>query len=316
MSAIFNLSSFNVSREQLRTISQSSFYLLFLFAPLLDIFRFDIIEGHFVILGHSWMFGLEYSEFECLDTSHSVQTVLLNFLLPVIIFIVLSGFIAWQYGRIYCGWLCPHFSVVEMINQLMLKHFKRVTLWEKPLNNSHTIGLKFFVLVVCIIIAFVWSFVILGYIYPPKLLSIEFIHGQLSFGPALFLLVMTIILTLDFFFARHLFCKFGCSVGIFQSFFWMANRKAMVIGFDSSRASLCQSCHSECDQSCPMRLPVRSIKRSKFTCTQCGVCLTACDAVQKDNPQGRLIHWVTGEEALSVDRKAAAFSVKRLKKSQ
>ena len=305
---------FNLSREQLRSISQSSFYLLFLLAPLLNIFRFDIIEGHFVILGHSWMFGLEYSEFECLDTSHSVRTLLLNFVLPVVIFILFSGLIAWRYGRIYCGWLCPHFSVVETINALMLKHFKRVTLWEKPLSDIQQTGSKLFVLVICIVIAFIWSFVILGYIYPPRLLITELIHWQFSFGPTLFLLVMTFILTIDFFFARHLFCKFGCSVGIFQSFFWMANRKAMVIGFDQSRANLCQSCDSECDKSCPMRLPVRSIKRSKFTCTQCGVCLTACEAVQKDNPKGRLIHWLTGEEAINVDRKAAAFSIKRLKK--
>ncbi len=310
------LSIFHLSREQLRFITQNSFYLLFLLAPLFDIFRFDILEGHFVIFGQSWMFGLEYSEFECLDTSHSVSTLLLNFLLPVLIFIVLSGFIAWKYGRIYCGWLCPHFSVVEMINRLMLKHLKRVTLWEKPFSDTDNTGAKFFVLALCIVIAFIWSFVILGYIYPPRLLMIEIIHGQLSFGPALFLLVMTLILTFDFFFARHLFCKFGCSVGVFQSFFWMANRKAMVIGFDQSRASLCQSCHSDCDKSCPMRLPVRSIKRSKFTCTQCGVCLTACDTAQKGNPQGRLIHWVTGEEAINVDKKAADFSVKRLKKSK
>jgi ferredoxin-type protein NapH len=27
-------------------------------------------------------------------------------------------------------------------------------------------------------------------------------------------------------FARHLFCRFGCAVGLFQSLAWMANPKA------------------------------------------------------------------------------------------
>ena len=130
------LNTTSLSRERLRTISQSSFYLLFLCAPLLDIFRFDIIEGHFIIFGQSWMFGLEYSEFECLDTSHSVSTILLNFLLPLFVLVLLAGFIAWKYGRIYCGWLCPHFSVVETINRLMLKYLSRVTLWEKPAKQG------------------------------------------------------------------------------------------------------------------------------------------------------------------------------------
>ena len=306
------------SREQIRTITQSGFYLLFLCAPLLNIFRFDILEGHFIVFGYDWMLGLESSKYECLDTSHSVRNVLLNFLLPLFILLLISALIVWKYGRIYCGWLCPHFSVVETINRLMLKHLNRVTFWEKP-SATDTAGRGalpwLLVLSICILIAFIWSFVLLGYIYPPRLLSMNLYHFELSFGPSLFLLVMTIILTIDFFFARHLFCKFGCSLGIMQSFVWMANSKAMVVGFDKSRAHLCQSCDSACDKSCPMRLPVRGIKRAKFTCTQCGICLNACDEAQADNPQGRLIHWVSNEQASAVDRQAAPFTIKRLKKS-
>jgi len=128
---------------------------------------------------------------------------------------------------------------------------------------------------------------------------------------------MTTVLTLDFFFARHLFCKYGCSVGMLQSFAWMGNPEALVIGFDKSRASLCQSCDNECDKACPMRLPVRGIKRAKITCTQCGVCLTACDSVQQQagNNEFRVIDWVRGDKAVEVDRKAAGFEIKRLKKS-
>ena len=307
------------SREQIRSIIQFSFYLLFLSAPLLNIFRFDILDGHFIVFGHSWMLGLESSEFECLDSSHSVRDLLFNFLLPVLLLILFTGVIAWKYGRIYCGWLCPHFSVVETINRLMLKHLKRATFWEKP-STTHTKNRQalpwLLLLSICILIAFFWAFVLLGYIYPPILLITNLYHFELSFGPSLFLLVMTIILTIDFFFARHLFCKFGCSYGIMQSFVWMANSKSMVVGFDKSRAHLCQSCDSACDKACPMRLPVRSIKRAKFTCTQCGICLNACDDAQADDPQGRLIHWVSNEEASAVDRQAASFTIKRLKKSK
>ncbi len=298
-----------LSREQIRTVTQAGFYLFFLTAPLLDIFRFDIVEGYFVIFGQPWMLGIEFSKFECLDTTHTARNILLNFVLPLFVFILLSGLVAWKFGRVYCGWLCPHFSVVESINRLMLKHLNRVTFWEKPSAPKRQVLPWVLVLGTCILIAFIWAFVLLGYIYPPLLLSKNLYQLELSLGPSLFLLVMTIILTIDFFFARHLFCKFGCSVGILQSFVWMANSNSMVIGFDKSRANLCQSCDSECDKACPMRLPVRSIKRAKFTCTQCGICLNACDDVQADNPQGRLIHWVTNEEAVAVDRHVAFFSI-------
>ena len=64
------------SREQIRNLTQISFYLLFLSAPFLNILRFDIVEGHFVMFGYAWMFGLESSAFECLDSSHSVRDIL------------------------------------------------------------------------------------------------------------------------------------------------------------------------------------------------------------------------------------------------
>ena len=313
-----------LTRENFRTIIRYAFYLLFLIAPILDIFRFDITEGHFVILGHPWTLGLQSSEFQCFDTATQVRDLLLNFILPLIILVLSSIIIAWKYGRIYCGWLCPHFSVVETINKLMLKYLGRVTIWEpasaakKRDPNSGDTVTWLFILALCLVIAFIWSFVLVGYIVPPRALAVDLYHFEVSFGPSLALLVLTGVLTFDFFFARHLFCKYGCSYGMMQSFAWMANSKAMVIGFDKSRAHLCQSCDNECDKACPMRLPVRGIKRAKFTCTQCGVCLTACDEVQAkaNNLEERVINWVKDNEAIAVDRHAASFNIKRLKKSK
>ncbi|MCP3849679.1 MAG: 4Fe-4S binding protein [Gammaproteobacteria bacterium] len=316
--ATHSIASYFPGRETLRAVSQLAFYLLFLTAPILDIFRFDLSMGQFIILGHSWIFGLESSEFQCFDTATQVKDILLNFILPVILLVVFSIFIAWKYGRIYCGWLCPHFSVVETINRLMLKYTGRVTLWEPAkLKEKGRLGL-ILVFCLCLTTAFIWSFTFLSYVIDPKVLAMDLYHLRLSLGPALALLVMTALLTFDFFFARHLFCQYGCSYGMLQSFAWMANRKAMVIGFDKSRAHICQSCDNECDKSCPMRLPVRSIKRAKFSCTQCGVCLTACDEVQKNlnSQEIRLIQWVDDEQAIAVDRQAASFNIKRLKKSK
>ncbi len=285
-----------LSREQLRSITQAGFYLLFLTAPLLDVFRFDVLNINFIIFGQRWMMGFEISDLACFDIRYSAQNVFLNFLLPILVFIILSGLVAWKYGRIYCGWLCPHFSVVETINRLMLKYLDQTTFWEKsPAKKSAALA-WLFVLIICVIIAFIWSFALLGYFYPPKLIISGLLNFDLSMIPSLFLLFMTIILTLDFYFVRHLFCKFGCSFGILQSLAWMANNNAMVIGFDKSRANLCQMCDSQCDKSCPMNLPVRGVKRAKSTCTQCGVCLTACDKAQSVNPRGRLIHWEKNTE--------------------
>jgi polyferredoxin len=110
-------------------------------------------------------------------------------------------------------------------------------------------------------------------------------------------------------FARHLFCKYGCALGLFQSLIWMANKQAMVIRFDRERAKICRTCsqyqpQKACDAACPMRLPTRNMKRAKFTCTQCGECIQACAKIQQPFQREPLLHWVKGPLALSVDRRA------------
>lgn len=293
-------------RNRLRLLSRTAFFLLFLTAPTLDIFRLDLTVGHFIILGHHWTLGLETFQQNLGDSLEVVENVLLGVFLPIMLFIVIAALIIWRFGRIYCGWLCPHFSVVEMINQVMLKQLNRVTLWEAA--SAKTKGLLPWLIVLSssILMAFVWAFSLLTYMLPPKQVFFEFLGGQLSLTPSIFLIVATLVFTIDFVFARHLFCKYGCALGIFQSLIWMGNPKAMVVGFDKSRAQLCKDCDSECDKACPMRLPPRSIKRAKFTCTQCGQCLNTCDRVQQHNPDGAVIQWVTDKQAQLVDRSATS----------
>jgi len=73
-----------------------------------------------------------------------------------------------------------------------------------------------------------------------------------------------------------------------------------VVGFDTSRATACASCDNVCDQSCPMRLKPRTLKRRMFTCTQCSECITACTRVQQGDPELSLLSWVEGDNALPV----------------
>jgi polyferredoxin len=113
------------------------------------------------------------------------------------------------------------------------------------------------------------------------------------------------VLTLEFLFARHLFCKYACAVGMFQSLAWIGNKKALVVGVDRSRLGECADClggeGSACEAACPMRLKPRSIKRLMFSCTQCSQCISACATEQRDNPRGGLLGWVRNEEARQLE---------------
>lgn len=303
--------------QQSRTTTKIAFFVLFLLAPLFDLFRFDLELGHFIIFGQAWTISLDfilYGNGDCIDAAIRVFT---RVLIPGIAFVAIMGLLIWKYGRIYCGWLCPHFSVVELINDLMMKKLNRVTIWEKASKQSKGFLPKFLVFIAALSMAFVWAVALLSYLLDPKMLLVDLVNFNLGFRSTLFISVATFVFTADFLFARHVFCKYGCALGLFQSLIWMANNKAMVIKFDRTRAKACRDCelynkHKSCDQACPMRLPTRNMKRAKFTCTQCVQCVSACNEMQKDNPKGGLLSWVSGAEAVEVNRPASKYKVDKI----
>ncbi|MCO4798566.1 MAG: 4Fe-4S binding protein [Colwelliaceae bacterium] len=298
--------------QQYRISAKVAFFILFLFAPLLNIFRFDLELGHFIIFGQAWTISIDSILHGGGDSVDAAVKIFSRVLIPGIAFVAISFMLIWKYGRIYCGWLCPHFSVVELINDLMMKQLNRVTLWERASKKTNGLLPKFIVAIAAISMAFIWAVGLLSYLLNPTQLLNELATFNLGFGSTIFITAATIIFSADFVFARHLFCKYGCALGLFQSLIWMANQKAMVIKFDRKRAKACRECsldtiNKPCDQACPMRLPTRNMKRAKFTCTQCVQCVSACTEVQKNNPEGSLLRWVDGDEAIEVDRPAGKF---------
>ncbi|MCP3868487.1 MAG: 4Fe-4S binding protein [Gammaproteobacteria bacterium] len=292
-----------------RSWFQSGFFLLFVLAPPLDIFRFDLTQNHFIIFGAPWTLGIDAFIRGEIGPLEAGLNLLLRGFLPLLL--VGGGLIwtAWRYGRLYCGWLCPHFSVVETINRLMQRAGGKPSIWEpEPLPERQPDGRlqkpdpRYWVVVVpaALAFAFLWALSLLTYLLPPFEIYNNLLEGTLTPNQFRFLIVGTLLLFIEFMFARHLFCRFGCAVGLFQSLAWMANPRAMVVAFETPRAKVCQDCSNACDNVCPMRLKPRTLKRSMFTCTQCGQCLSACDQVQQDSPAGGLLHWLEGDCALPV----------------
>ncbi len=119
--------------QQKRLITRSAFFLLFLLAPVLNIFRYDLTETRFILLGFpplSFNLNLDWVA-QSTPPAEVAGQILFWFVLPILVLVPLVLWIAFKWGgRLYCGWLCPHFSVVEAINDLMTRITGRPTLWE------------------------------------------------------------------------------------------------------------------------------------------------------------------------------------------
>ncbi len=288
---------------------QAGFFALFVLAPPLDLFRFDLTQNHFFFLGQHWTLGLDAFMAGKIGPGEAALNLFLRGFLPIAV--VGGGLIwaAWRYGRLYCGWLCPHFSVVEAINKLMYRASGKPSVWEKnPLPELQPNGtlrkpdrrLWPLTVLAALFFAFLWALSLLTYLLPPIEIYHNLITASLTPNQIRFLSIGTLLLFIEFMFARHLFCRFGCAVGLFQSLAWMANNKSMVVGFDRKRANLCADCNNACDNACPMRLKPRSVKRKMFTCTECAQCISACNQVQAQQARPGLLKWVEGLEAIPV----------------
>ncbi|RDH83285.1 MAG: 4Fe-4S binding protein [endosymbiont of Escarpia spicata] len=298
-----------VERQRLRFWFQAGFFILFVLAPPLDLFRFDLNLNHFFFLGMHWTLGLDALIAGEISGLEAGFNILIRGFVPLLL---IGGGLIWialRYGRLYCGWLCPHFSVVETINRLMFRASGKQSIWEKSLQpelqpDGEVIKpeKKFWPLtwLAALGFAFLWAVVLLTYMLPPTEIYHNLWHGSLTPNQARFIGVATLLLFIEFMFARHLFCRFGCAIGLFQSLAWMANDRGMVVGFDRNRARLCGDCNNACDNICPMRLKPRTIKRRMFTCTECAQCISACEQVQAPQRQKTLLHWVTDEAAIQV----------------
>ncbi|MEG3639077.1 4Fe-4S binding protein [Magnetococcus sp. PR-3] len=296
-----------------RRLSRTLFFALFLLAPTLDILRMDLLEGHLVLFGHTYASALaDFLLMAETSPAEAAWGILIYILIPLVALAVGVLWITFYYGRLYCGWLCPHFSVVEWINGLMERALGKPTLWEQAEQKPHQKALWLSItLGASLLMAFTWALSLLTYLLPPQLIFNNLWTGQLSFNQTLFLSVGTALFMIDFVFARHLFCRFGCAVGIAQSIAWMSNPSAKTPTLRLKASAACSGCVQACDNACPMRLNPRSGKRRINTCTQCGLCMQGCADVRGDAPLGAPLVWHRGEEVASRD--ASLFIHKKRK---
>jgi polyferredoxin len=309
-----------------RRFTQIAFFVLFVVTPIFDLLRYDLTEAHAWFLGFAWHVGIDDVIAGHVSPLAIAGKLLLYLFLPLLGALgVLLG-VAWKWGRLYCGWLCPHFSVVETINRLLLRATGKHSLWDskktppwEPDGRPAVRDARYWLLIVPLVVAFAftWALVFLTYLMPPFQVYGGLLNFSLYKYEVIFLAVATTVLSGEFLFARHLFCRYACAIGIWQSFAWMGNKKAMVVGFDRERVGDCADCvggkTSACDAVCPMRLKPRNVKRWMFACTQCGQCLSACATVNRDNAQGPLLKWVSGEAARQNEAGFNAVTLKRLR---
>lgn len=318
--------------QRRRRTFQVAFFALFLLAPALNLLRFDLNDAQLWFLGQRWTLGIDAFRAGQIGAGDMAANMLWRVFAPALLVIGVFLGVAWKYGRMYCGWLCPHFSLVELLNDTLQRACGRTSLWDRgatPRAGRAPDGRWWPVFAgLCGVFGFLWAITLLTYLLPPREVWGNLLAGTLTPNQARFIGIGTVVFAAEFLFARHLFCRFGCAVGLFQSLVWMANPHGRVVGFPRgpgeaaaprtpmqratrlllglnrtrAKPSDCKSCDqprgNACDHACPMHLNPRNLKRRKFSCVQCGLCVDACEQSQDAQAKEPLLHWAIGVDAV------------------
>lgn len=295
--------------QRRRRATQLAFFALFLAAPALDLLRFDLHQAQLWVLGRPWSLGIDAFLQGQATATDAALGIVLRGILPVLLLAAAFIAVAWRWGRVYCGWLCPHFSLVELLNDLLHRASGRLSLWDAAptVRGGRQAQRRWWPVWVlsCLAFGLLWSVTLLTYLLPPGEVWHGLRHASLTPNQSRFVAVGALLFSAELMFARHLFCRFGCAVGFFQSLAWMANPKALVMTFDRARAADCRDCRTgrapagdACDSACPMRLQPRRIKRLMFACVQCGRCASQCATSHAPRGTPPSLAWHIDAEAL------------------
>jgi ferredoxin-type protein NapH len=91
-----------IKAKSQRLAWRSSFFLLFFVAPPLDLFRFDLIQNYFFVLGFPWIRGIAELQTGDISAMQMTWNMLLRFflLLGLIVGVGVGVYVSWKWGRL------------------------------------------------------------------------------------------------------------------------------------------------------------------------------------------------------------------------
>lgn len=200
------------------------------------------------------------------------KVVLISLIVPLIATLLL--------GRIFCSWICPMGLLLEMTDKLR-RALKFLEI--RPMDVQFERGTKYALLVLGLVMTAILSVPILGYIYPPAIISREahdFVFGffdraelgQFGFwagGLTWMSLIIGGIVAFEIFVSRRWWCRYMCPGGGLYSMIGFARPVRMKLVQEK-----CTNC-GDCVVACPVGLNPM-MNRMGIECDNCGECLSHC----------------------------------------
>lgn len=253
-----------------RRITQASVLLLMFLIPILNLKGITFITGslYSLAIGPLWI----------TDPLSGLQTIMASLSLDVVLLLsmLIPVALAFVFGRVFCGWMCPQNTISELADYVSEKFRLK-----RPANPALSATPRYMILVALIILAPLLGFPVANLVSAPGIISVQitkyFYEGVVGFELGL----IGFIIISEMFIARRLWCNYICPVGGFLSIF--RSNRTMKVVYAEGPEHVCGKCYA-CVDACRLGLDPMGEKIYPL-CHNCGDCVAACEKMQgKNNP--------------------------------
>ncbi len=198
-----------------------------------------------------------------LSTLSADSKLLLSMLIPIAI--------ALTFGRVFCSWACPQNTISEIFDYLS----RRFTI-KRLFNPSPKALPRYVILAVLLLLTQILGFPAANLISAPGIISVQTSKIIYEGTVGIEIGLIGIIVLLELFLVRRIWCNYICPVGSFLGLFRF--KKTMKVIYKEDAEHTCGKC-MECVKACQLGLnPMEG--RIYPLCHNCGDCISACEEIK------------------------------------
>ncbi len=211
--------------------------------------------------------------FHMADLNAALQVVLAQkqILINLVIGVVTVAILWWLVGgRTFCSWACPYHLVAELAEKLHLTLAARRIVEDHPLHR----GTRSVLYVVFVVLALVTGYTVFETVSPVGILS-----RALIYGAGIALVWVAVLLLIEIFYVRRLWCRYLCPIGLTYGFLGTTSPITVHYQLDNCLHE------GECRKVCLVPHVIEITKKNRAhdvkvdigaDCTRCGMCIEAC----------------------------------------